>query len=438
MAILHENRLLFNSNISVSHSGGNLSSDSGLILVKEFMHTINFSNILKQNLIINDNRLYHKHTNQAIIEQIIFQLIGGYQTDSSADILSKDPIFQSLLAKEQLASQPSISRFWDRLNQENIFQLQEVNQILLDKVRTARNTTEMIFDLDSTHSDTFGNQENSNYNAHYQTNGYHPLVAFEGLTGDLLKAELRSGNVYTSNGVADFVQPLFDHYQETVPVSSILVRADSGFATPELYELCEERRNFYVIRLKSNRKLGKIAEQFISIDDQHDWYRKEVHYASVLYQAKSWSHSRRVCIKSTREATELIARHEFIVTNLSEDISAEAVFQTYSKRGTMENYIKEAKNGFYFDKTDSPRFLENHARMMVSVLAYNMVNFMRTLCFTKETKGFQVSTIRLFLFKVAGKLVHSGRKTSLKLSSSHVYQKLFRKILWNIQHFKWE
>lgn len=438
MAILHENRLLFNSNISVSHSGGNLSSDSGLILVKEFMHTINFSNILKQNLIINDNRLYHKHTNQAIIKQILFQLIGGYQTDSSADILSKDPIFQSLLAKEQLASQPSISRFWDRLSQKNISQLQEVNQILLDKVRSARNTTEMIFDLDSTHSDTFGNQENSNYNAHYQTNGYHPLVAFEGLTGDLLKAELRSGNVYTSNGVGDFVSPLFDHYQETVPVSSILVRADSGFATPELYELCEERQNFYVIRLKSNRKLGKIAERFISIDDQHDWDRKEVHYASVLYQAKSWSHSRRVCIKSTREATELIARHEFIVTNLSENISAEAVFQTYSKRGTMENYIKEAKNGFYFDKTDSPRFLENHARMMVSVLAYNIVNFMRTLCFTKETKGFQVSTIRLFLFKVAGKLVHSGRKTFLKLSSSHVYQELFHKILWNIQHFKWE
>jgi len=102
--------------------------------------------------------------------------------------------FQSLLAKEQLASQPSISRLWNRLSQENISQLQEVNQILIDKVRTARNTT------------------------------------------------------------------------------------------------------------------------------------------------------------------ELIARHEVILTNLAENISAEAVFQTYSKRGILENYIKEAKNGFYFNKTDSPRF----------------------------------------------------------------------------------
>uniref|UniRef100_UPI0012ECA3CB transposase n=1 Tax=Carnobacterium pleistocenium TaxID=181073 RepID=UPI0012ECA3CB len=70
MATLRENRLLFNSNITLSHSGGNLSSDSGLILVKEFMHTINFSSSLKQDLIINDNRLYHKHTNFPILNRL--------------------------------------------------------------------------------------------------------------------------------------------------------------------------------------------------------------------------------------------------------------------------------------------------------------------------------------------------------------------------------
>lgn len=252
MATLHENRLLFNSNITVSHSGGNLSSDSGLILVKEFINRFNVSQIIKENIQIQDDRLYYVHGNESILEQIMLQLIAGYPTDSSADVLATDPIFQAVLNKKQLASQPSISRFWDRISTKNISQLQQINQILIDKARAIRNTNEMIFDLDSTHSDTFGNQEKSDYNAHYQTNGYHPLVAFEGLTGDFLKAELRSGNVYTSNGVADFIRPLFDHYQETVPVSSILVRADSGFATPELYELCEERQNFYVVRLKSN------------------------------------------------------------------------------------------------------------------------------------------------------------------------------------------
>ena len=46
------------------------------------------------------------------------------------------------------------------------------------------------------------------YNAHYGTIGFHPLVAFDGVTGDFLKAKLRPGNVYTSNGVVEFIQPL--------------------------------------------------------------------------------------------------------------------------------------------------------------------------------------------------------------------------------------
>ena len=433
MATLHENRLLFNSNVTVSHSGGNLSSDSGLILVKEFMDKFKFSRILRKNIQIQDDRLYHIHENESILEQIILQLIAGYPTDSSANILATDPIFQAVLNKKRLASQSSISRFWDRMTTENIIQLQKVNQILIDKARRIRNTNEMIFDLDSTHSDTFGNQEMTDYNAHYQTTGYHPLVAFDGLTGDFLKAELRSGNVYTSNGVAAFTRPLFEHYQSVTPVSTIMVRADSGFATPDLYELCEEYDSLYTSRLKTNRNLCRIAEQFITIKDNHDWDKKEVHYYNATYQAKAWKKFRRICIKSTREAGELLFRHEFIITNFSKDVSPEMIFQTYSKRGTMENYKKKKKNGFYFDKTDSPSFIENHARMIVSILAYNIVNFMRTLCFTNETKGYQVSTIRLFFFKIAGKMVHSGRRNYLKLSSYHVYQKVFYRILQNIQ-----
>lgn len=48
-------------------------------------------------------------------------------------------------------------------------------------------------DLDSTHSDTYGNQEEAAYNGHYGTTGYHPLVAFDGLTGDFLKANCARG-----------------------------------------------------------------------------------------------------------------------------------------------------------------------------------------------------------------------------------------------------
>ncbi len=437
MATLQEKCVNFNSNMVVNNTGGNLSTDSGLILVKEFMDSIGFSTLATHSLTFQDNRRYWHHDNISLLEQLLFQLIAGYATDSSANLLKEDPIFRLVLDKDGIASQASLSRFWDRITEATISQFQSLNQAIIDKARTKRNATELIIDLDSTHSDTFGNQEAANYNAHYGTNGHHPLVAFDGLTGDFLKAELRSGNVYTSNGVKTFLEPMLEHYSHTLPCTDIMVRGDSGFATPEVYDTCETYKSYYVIRLKANAKLAKLAESFVLIGDDHPWEHREVYYYSTTYQASSWEKKRRVCIKSTRDAGELTFRHEYLVTNFSENLSAKVMFQLYHKRGTMENYIKEAKNGFHFDKTDSSCFLENHGRMMVSLLAYNLVNFMKTICLPAKEAAFQVDTLRLRLFKVAGKLVRSGRKLFLKTSSSHVYQNLFYHLLDKIQQLCW-
>ncbi|WP_225743258.1 IS1380 family transposase [Marinilactibacillus sp. Marseille-P9653] len=428
MISLQKNQVNFNSNMTISHTGGRLSSDSGLVLVKEVMNTFGFSDLAKYLLHIKDNRAYFTHDNLAIFEQLIMQLIAGYSADSSANLLRQDPVFQIVLGSKQLASQSSISRFLDRFTEENMDQFQSLNQALIDKERLIRNDTELIIDIDSTHSDTYGHQEQTDYNAHYKTYGYHPLVAFDGLTGDFLKAELRSSNQYTSKGVKKLIEPLLDHYSNALPHTDILVRGDSGFATPEVYESCESNNSHYVIRLKNNKRLGQLAEQSILYGDNQKWEEREVQYFSLSYQARSWSKPRRICIRSVREGGELLFHHTFIVTNLSETVSPKVIFSLYGKRGTMENYIKEAKAGFYFDKTDSPRFLENQVRMMMSVLAYNLVNFLKTIGFDKVNQGMTIHSIRLNLLKVAGKLVQTGRKVYLKLSSYHVHQTEFYKV----------
>ena len=130
------------------------------------MESLNFSNLSKQYLGIEDKRLYHIHDNFSSMEQLIYQNIAGYKMDSSANILKQDPVFKVILDKSRLASQSSLSRFWDRISEENTSQLQNLNQAMIDKVQLARNTTEMIIDLDSTHSDTYGEQEKTDYNAY--------------------------------------------------------------------------------------------------------------------------------------------------------------------------------------------------------------------------------------------------------------------------------
>lgn len=350
MITLQENTVKFNNNLIVSHDGGRLSSDSGLVLIDELMDAFQLTQLSEDIVTFNDSRKYWTHTNHKILKQLILQIIGGYNTDSAANILQHDPVLQTFSTDEPLASQSSISRLYDRVVGETIDTLQVFNQALIDKARLLRNDTNMIIDLDSTHSDTFGNQEQTAYNAHYGTNGYHPLVAFDGITGDFLKAKLRSGNQYTSKGVKEFLKPLLEHYNQAIPTTDILVRGDSGFATPDIYDLCELYENHYVIRLKANRNLYRLSEEFVFYDNDHPWDEKEVYYHSVLYQVASWTKSRRVCIRSTREVGELLFKHSFNITNFSENILAKRVFKIYNKRGTMENYIKEAKNSFFLTK----------------------------------------------------------------------------------------
>ena len=158
MATLHEKKVKFNSKMTISNTGGNLSTDSRLILVKEFMGSLHFSELSKQYPEIEDKRLYHTQDNFSLMEQLIYQNIAGYSTDSSANLLKQDPIYKVVLDKSSIASKASLSRFWDRTSEENISQLQDLNQSMIDKVRLVINTTELIFDLDSTIQIRMGNK----------------------------------------------------------------------------------------------------------------------------------------------------------------------------------------------------------------------------------------------------------------------------------------
>lgn len=359
MATLQQSTLNFNHQIKLSNNGGSLSSDTGEFVVREFDEKLGFSKTLAQHLNLKDDRLYHVHSNKNLIRQKIHQIIAGYFEDDAADQLTKDPVFTEIIGTDALASQPSLSLFFKRFDNHSIKQLNQANQELVDKVHCSRESKALIFDLDSTHSDTHGEQESAAYNTHYGTVSFHPLVAFDGITGDFLKAQLRPGNVYTSKGVVDFIEPVITHYDEKFPETIPFLRGDSGFAVPALYDLCEEESVYYVIRLKSNANLQRLANELHPSSSPSNVTKTECYYEKTEYQAKSWSKSRKVIIQSVRPANELFFTHSFFVTNLIDSFSPMDIVRTYQKRGTMENYIKEAKNGFGLDKISSHSFQVN-------------------------------------------------------------------------------
>jgi hypothetical protein len=80
---------------------------------------------------------------------------------------------------------------------------------------------------------------------------YHFLMLYNGLNGDLIKVELCKGSAYTSNNVKVFLESVLKWLEEEHPNIFILIRADSAFATPDFYELCEEYNCKFVIRLNA-------------------------------------------------------------------------------------------------------------------------------------------------------------------------------------------
>jgi hypothetical protein len=437
MSSLNTLSLDSNKNFKINFEGGDLSSDAGLLLVKEFIYKLGFHKIIKKSFKTNDTASSRKHTDFENLFQMIYQIMASYFADNCADELKNEPILTAILDKDTLASQPTLSRFFHRMDEDTLQQFTDISQQLRKIIYAVKHPELMLFDLDSTLLETYGKQEGEGFNYHYQSHGYHPLMCYDGVTGDLLRVELRDGTVYSSNGVVDFMKPLLDEFEQNYPNVYMLARGDSGFATPELYKQFETNGVSYVIRLKDNKNLRKLAEE---IDDRLMESTKEnqvdyaVEYGEFYYQAGSWEYPRRVVCKVEKPTNQLIHMFTFIVTNM--DSSPEQLIKFYSKRGTMENFIKESKNGFDFAAVSSADKITNANRLQLHALAYNLFVWFKRLVLPVKMCKQQIDTIRIKLFKIAAKVVHKARYTYFKLCSSCPYKEEFYETLANISRLQ--
>ena len=389
MSIVNTLALESNRQIKINFDGGDLSSDAGLLLIKEFISKLGIDTLLEKAFKTNDPALFRYHSDPKNLLQMIYMIIAGYFEDDASDELTNDPVFKSVLEKDALASQPTVSRFFNRMDEDTLNQFLAIARVLRRKIYSIQMPQAVILDLDSTLLDAYGRQEGRAFNFHYQSNGYHPLVCYDGMTGDLIKIQLRDGTQYSCTGVVDFLQPVLDEYLHDYPEIPILLRGDSVFSTPDLYKQREENGTSYVIRLKENGILrGKAGKN------------------------------------------QIVYMYTFVVTNM--DSAPEYLIKFYCKRGLMENFIKESKSGFDFASVSSHTRIVNANRLQVHALAYNIFNWFRRLALSANMRKQRIDTVRLKLLKIAAKVVHSARYITFKLCSSCPYKNEFYETLSNI------
>jgi hypothetical protein len=372
-------QLSFNRFLRVDFQGSRVTSDGGLILVRELDDRLGFGKLIDQHL--TDSRANNARFPFAnLLRQSVYSRLAGYEDVNDAERLSQDPAFR-LIGSEKIwdrgAALPSrLQTFETELLAEegNFAGLARLNRELIGKAEALDSPYRTVLDMDSTEIPVYGEQEQSAYNGHFESTCYHPLLLFN-REGDCLAAKLRPGNVHSAEGWEELLLPEIERQQRMG--KEIAFRADAAFAKPEIYEALEKRGVKYAIRIPSNDNLERDIAELVPRPVGRPSKKPLVEYKGFLYQAAGWKTARRVVAKVEHHPGELYPRVGFIVTNLT--LPSRAVVRFYNKRGTAEQWIKEGKQAVKMTRLSCHRFRSNEVRLWLSVISYNLGNLWRRL-----------------------------------------------------------
>lgn len=426
-------RVSFTDKLKVYFKGSEVTSDGGLIAVRELDEQLGLTALAGELLFDTRYGRNIQHELPELLRQSVYSRLAGYEDVNDAEKLRNDPALRSVLSERSLekggAAEKTIGRFETEILTErnNLDQMDEMLFKWVGRVDKVREEKTIILDLDSSESPVYGDQEGSAYNGYFGLTCYHPLFCFNQF-GDCLKVKLRPGNVHSADGCLEFVEPILRYY--VGQGLKVKIRCDAAFAIPELFELCEALGVEYVVRIKGNNRLEELVTDLIKTIKE-DNQRVATVYKGFSYQAASWDKARRIVAKVEQYPDELFPRVGFIVTSLK--WQDKKVVKFYNKRGTCEQWIKEGKYALNWTRLSCQRFVENEARLKLFIMAYNLGNFLRTLALPEGIKHWSLRSIQLKLIKIGGRLIKHARYYCLLLAETSITEKIFSGLLNNIR-----
>ena len=411
-------RCRFNPSIGINFQGAKISSDTGILLLREIDERFGITSALEGILQDSRNVSHTQHSCTDLLRQRVYQIAAGYEDCNDANELRKDPALRLALDKNNAyaASQSLLSRFENEIlgNRQGLHALDGVLQRSIDPLLKREGKARLILDLDSSEDPAHGRQEGVNYNGHFRKNCYHPLFCFTS-SGICLAGKLREGNVHSAHGALEMLSPIVERYRKHF--KQFWLRGDAAFAKPELYAYCEQREMTYFIRLKSNNTLKNLIEPYLERPTGSLLKSGiEEKFIDLSYQAGSCEKPRRVVCRIAWHENELFPRIGFVVTNSR--ISVKKVIKVYHRRAEIENRIKEGKNTLRWDKTSCHRFESNEARLKMGLLAYNLLHLLRKFYIRGEGVRRSVEWLIRRLIKVGAKFSYHARRWQVQVSSA--------------------
>jgi hypothetical protein len=420
--------------LTVNFSGGDITSEGGLLLLKEFESKLKLVKRVVDCIKDKRNQAYTTYSIEELFTQRFYSCLAGYEDCNDAKDLRKDPTIKAIVNRkdftEDIASQPTLSRLENMLDMKDILAL---NNFLVELFLEQHSEPEkLVLDIDGTDIETHGHQQLSLFHGYYGHTMYSPLII--SANGHFLNVLLRKGNAHGSWGVIPRLQLVIGAIRKKWKEVKITIRIDAGGAKPEVYDFCELNGYNYVIGLTSNAVLKKKAESLSKEAEtlfNTTQTPKEL-FGKTDYQAASWERSRNVIMKAKH--SERGANRRFVVTDIEEGTAEEIYKNQYSPRGEFERILDDLKNGFNGDRLSCHELEANNFRLFLAAFQYETIQYFKDYCLKEpEYNAMQPETLRRMLIKIGARVKISTRRLWFELSSSCPYKNIIATILSRIK-----
>ncbi len=417
--------------VTIGFDGGRLSSDGGVLLLREVERRLGLAERLAGCLV---DRRDPSRIDHEIVEMLrlrMFLIAAGYEDADDCDSLRADPVFKMAVGRlpesgAALCSQPTMSRLENAPSKIAIARMMAA-MVDLFCASWARPPRAITLDIDDTLDRVHGYQQLSLFNAHYDERCFLPIHIYEAGSGKPVAVILREGKTPGGAEVRAILKHVVRRIRRHWPKTRICWRGDSHYGRSEAMEWCEENGIDYLFGLVGNdvmhAELRAVADD-LCVRRAEAGEEKRRTWAEFRYAAKSWAKPRRVVARLEATSRGLDAR--YVVTTLADP--AEPLYErVYCARGQAENFIKLHKTQLASDRTScrSPR--ANQFRLILHTAAYWLLHTLRAAAPRPSFwKTAEFATLRLRLLKIAARVVEGAARIRVWLPTACPDAVIFR------------
>ena len=417
--------------LSLAFDGGRLSSDGGVVLLREVERKLGLAERLAGCLV---DRRDPSRIGHGIVEMLrlrMFAIAAGYEDADDCDALRDDPAFKLAVGRlpetgAALCSQPTMSRLENAPSRTVIARMMGAMVDLFCASYT-RPPVSIVLDIDDTLDRVHGHQQLSLFNAHYDERCFLPIHIYEGTSGKPVAVILRAGKTPSGVEVRTIFERVVARIRRHWPRVLITMRGDSHYGRPEAMAWCENNGVDYIFGLGGHAVLHarvRAVADDLCVRRAESGADKRRTWTDLRYGAKTWTRERRVVARL--EATTLGLDIRYVVTSLAG--TPEQLYQTvYCARGNAENFIKLHKTQLASDRTSCRSPNANQFRLILHTAAYWLLHTLRAAIPPLSALArAEFATLRLRLIKIAARVAEGAARIRVWLPTVCPDGALFR------------